>query len=178
MTNLTYASVTNALLRPYGGRTMSYFTKSYGRRTVAVRFLRAPYGRRSFFTHRTMPLEVLTRSYNFSRRRTMFQPQTASCKVAGLRPYGRRIIFATISSGHRTVAVRSTCTRRTVTVWFRYNNLNIERRPYGGRTVTIRWPYGRRRIILVKHKGIVRSPHGHRTVAVLSPYGGRAGNAE
>ena len=43
------ASVTNALRRPYGGRTMSNFTKSYGRRTVAVRFLRAPYGRRSYF---------------------------------------------------------------------------------------------------------------------------------
>ena len=132
-----YASVTNALRRPYGGRTMSNFTKSYGHRTVAVRFLRAPYGRRSYFytsydrtaavwcqilqnrtaavrspydfyghrtvavaifTHRTMPLEVLTRSYNFSRHRTMSQPQTASYgrrTAAVRRPYGRRkIIFA------------------------------------------------------------------------------------
>ena len=36
----------------------------------------------TLFTHRTMPREVLTRSYNFSRHRTMFQPKTAS--------YGRR----------------------------------------------------------------------------------------
>ena len=47
-------------------------------RTVAVQFLRAPYGRRRFFTYRTRRWKVLARCYKCSRHRTMFQPQTAS----------------------------------------------------------------------------------------------------
>ena len=131
----------------------------YGDRTAAVRcqiykIVRPPYGHRSFFTHCTMPLEVLTRSSNFSRHRTMFQPQTAS--------YGRRTVAAGLSlqtkiRGHRTVAVRSPHDLGTVILT-----------SYGDRTVAVQWPYERRRIILVKHKGIVRSPYGHRTVTVLA----------
>ena len=133
---------------PYGDRTAAVRCQILQNRTAAVRSPYDFYGHRTvavaFFTHRTMPLEVLTRSYNFSRHRTMFQSQTTSYgrRTAAVRPpYGRRrIIFAANIRGHRTVAVRSPYGRRTVTVRFGYNNLNIVRQPYGRRTVTVRSP--------------------------------------
>ena len=80
----------------------------YGRRTIAVRLLRAPFGRRSFFAHRTMPREVLTRRYNFSRHRTMFQPQTASHgRRTGNRSGTVRFLDGILSPSNRTVTVRS-----------------------------------------------------------------------
>ena len=109
---------------PYGDRTAAVRCQILQNRTAAVRSPYDFYGHRTvavaIFTHRTMPLEVLTRSYNFSRHRTMFQPQTVSYgrRTATVRwPYGhRRIIFATNIRGHRTVAVRSPCGRRTAAV--------------------------------------------------------------
>ena len=107
----------------------------YGHRTVAV----------AFFTHRTMPLEVLTRSYNFSRHRTMFQPQTAS--------YGRRTATVQWPFGDRTVAaglflqnLRASYGRRTVTV----------RSPYGHRTAAMRAMQNYSRKMA---RGIVRAPY-------------------
>ena len=160
---------------PYGDRTAAVRCQILQNRTAAVRSPYDFYGHRTvavaFFTHRTMPLEVLTRSYNFSRHRTMFQPQTAS--------YGRRTAAVRRPYGDRTVAAGLSLQRANISiVRLPYGHRTIMATSYGDRTVAVRWPYGRRRIILAKHKGIVRSPYGHRTVAVRSSYGGRAGNAE
>ena len=120
---------------PYGDRTAAVRCQILQNRTAAVRSPYDFYGHRTvavaFFTHRTMPLEVLTRSYNFSRHRTMSQPQTASYgrrTAAVRRPYGDRTVAAGLSlqtkiRGHRTVAVR----RRAVAV----------RPPYGHRTIWV-----------------------------------------
>ena len=113
---------------PYGDRTAAVRCQILQNHTAAVRSPYDFYGHRTvavaFFTHRTMPLEVLTRSYNFSRHRTMSQPQTASygrrtatvrspqdyiCKLKSEEivrsPYDLGTIILT-SYGDRTVAVR------------------------------------------------------------------------
>ena len=113
---------------PYGDRTAAVRCQILQNRTAAVRSPYDFYGHRTvavaFFTHRTMPLEVLTRSYNFSRHRTMFQSHTAS--------YGR-----TATVGDRTVAAGLS---------LKLISEGIVRTPYGRRTVAVRPQYGHRTI--------------------------------